>query len=128
VENDRDEVVQGYRLPEIIDHTPKQKQRFPPILIDTKAEKLFTDAGIARRYVALSYVWGNVKTLKTSKLNFRELQEPGSLSLRSDVPRVIKDAMKFTRLLGETYLWVDALCIIQDGDGLQGYLYQMHMV
>jgi hypothetical protein len=33
---------------------------------------------------------------------------------RLGMPRVIKDAIKLLCLLVERYLWVDAICIVQD--------------
>lgn len=67
------------------------------------------------RYVALSYVWGQIETLSVFRDNFRELEVPGALSSRIEsVPETIKDAMQVVRDLGERYLWVDRLCIIQD--------------
>jgi hypothetical protein len=61
----------------------------------------------------LSYCWGGpqqlITTRKTLKLNIEEI--PFEL-----FPKTIKDAMVVTRKLGIRYLWVDALCIIQDDD------------
>ncbi|KAI0096829.1 HET-domain-containing protein [Hypoxylon sp. NC0597] len=44
-----------------------------------------------------------------------ELFRPGALGHRwSELPAVIQDTINLTSEFGETYLWVDALCIIQD--------------
>lgn len=70
------------------------------------------------RYFALSYVWGQVKTLTMTEGNRAALELDGSLSTRSsECPKTIRDAMDLVRRLGERYLWVDALCITQDSDG-----------
>ena len=43
------------------------------------------------------------------------MQRPGSLN--SDlIPHTIRDAMSFARSLGVSYLWIDAVCIIQDDE------------
>lgn len=69
------------------------------------------------RYIALSYVWGNATTVKTTKRNLTDFKKPGSI--RSDssnlaIPNTIRDALRLVSLLGEKYLWVDSLCIVQD--------------
>jgi hypothetical protein len=62
-------------------------------------------------YIALSYCWGgNQKTTTTiatlqSRINGLPFEE---------LPQTIKEAIVLTRALGFQYLWVDALCIIQD--------------
>ncbi|KAM7196236.1 Heterokaryon incompatibility protein (HET) domain containing protein [Naviculisporaceae sp. PSN 640] len=69
------------------------------------------------RYIALSYVWGYVEQFNTTKGNVEQLQQPGALTLeqvRSQISQVILDAMEFVTLVGERYLWVDTLCIIQN--------------
>lgn len=68
-------------------------------------------------YAALSYVWGQVETLTTTKDNLSFLQEPMSLKAHHDyLSRVIKDTMQLVSLLGIDYLWVDCLCIVQDDE------------
>jgi hypothetical protein len=68
------------------------------------------------RYVALSYVWGAVSTVgqyQTDKANFQRRTKKGGLD-GVVFPKTILDAITLVRLLGERYLWVDAVCIIQD--------------
>ena len=76
-------------------------------------------AGSSDRYIALSYVWGNVESIKLTKSNLNNLQQDGALlETRTSlaIPRTIRDVMKLVRLLGENLLWVDCLCIVQDDD------------
>ncbi|PKS05721.1 hypothetical protein jhhlp_007550 [Lomentospora prolificans] len=64
-------------------------------------------------YVALSYVWGPSQPYKLVSSNRDELH----LQLDSSkLARTIKDAIEVTRALGYGFLWVDALCIMQDSD------------
>jgi hypothetical protein len=72
------------------------------------------------RYLALSYVWGKVHMLQTLKSNLTQLQEDDALEIFGhQIPIVIKDAMEVVKGLGEDYLWVDALCIVQDDEFLE---------
>lgn len=68
------------------------------------------------RYLALSYVWGATSQgLKATKANIARLEELGGLrAFEKEIPRTIKDACSLVRALGERYLWVDRLCIVQD--------------
>lgn len=69
------------------------------------------------RYLALSYVWGSVKPLSAITSNILDLQQPGSLiAYSNNIPTTIKDAIDLVTRLGERYLWVDSLCIVQDDD------------
>lgn len=45
--------------------------------------------------------------------NMGERLQKGSLA-QVELPNTIKDAIIFVRTLGERYLWIDALCIVQD--------------
>ncbi|EIW87352.1 HET-domain-containing protein [Coniophora puteana RWD-64-598 SS2] len=70
------------------------------------------------RYIALSYVWGNVAegantAYWTTKENLTQRKAPGGVSL-DILPTTITDAILLTRLLGERHLWIDALCIAQN--------------
>lgn len=63
-------------------------------------------------WIALSYCWGtDTEFFKTTMANVDDLQ--GSIDFGS-LPRTVQDAIKVTRRLNYRYLWVDALCIIQD--------------
>ena len=68
-------------------------------------------------YCALSYCWGNKSFLKLTSANMANLFEESSLSPdHLDLPATIRDAMDLSLRLGIRYLWVDALCILQDDD------------
>lgn len=98
---------------------PKSKDlstsTMPLILVDVVHHRL-VECNTSCRYVTLSYVWGKVSTFQTSMANFSELQKDDALrGIGSKIPRVIRDAIDVVANLGEKYLWVDALCIVQDG-------------
>ncbi|KAK3398300.1 heterokaryon incompatibility protein-domain-containing protein [Sordaria brevicollis] len=61
--------------------------------------------------IALSYCWGTGKTLTTLTTNYSSLTA-GFLS--STLPQTLQDAVVVTRKIGQRYVWIDALCIIQD--------------
>ncbi|KAG1744125.1 heterokaryon incompatibility protein-domain-containing protein [Suillus paluster] len=68
----------------------------------------------ACRYVALSYIWGGIGAeYWTAKDNFAERSTPGGLNM-TNFPDTIIDSIQLVRQLGERYLWIDTLCIIQD--------------
>ena len=79
-------------------------------------------------YVALSYCWGGQQrcqtTIDTVDKHFNGMQ-------LDDLSLSIQDAVEVSRELGFQYLWVDALCIIQDSEedrnaeiGLMGSIYK----
>lgn len=72
------------------------------------------------KYTALSYVWGAVANFRLTKANRPVLLMPGSLNKVSDrLPATIRNAIAVVQRLGCRYLWVDALCLIQnDADDL----------
>lgn len=67
-------------------------------------------------YITLSYTWGNVQCLKTTADNLKQLREAGAIHSHQapNIPQTVRDAMGITERLGERYLWVDSLCIVQD--------------
>ena len=90
------------------------KPQLSLLLIDVKRMKL-VECAWNSRYLALSYVWGSSKGLKTTNANIRLLQQDRALrEVRGELPQAIRDAIDFTDAVGEAYLWVDALCIVQD--------------
>ncbi|KAN0095690.1 HET domain containing protein [Hyaloscypha variabilis] len=74
--------------------------------------RLYTSCGAEEGdYVALSYCWGNANPVTTTRANL-ESHKRGILE--ASLPQTIRDAISVTRELGIRFLWVDALCIIQD--------------
>lgn len=83
-------------------------------LIDVK-RKCLVDMPLNTAYLALSYVWGTPQTYQNVNRRQKDLYNPGSISADNEaIPRTIQDAILLTANLGETYLWVDSLCICQD--------------
>jgi hypothetical protein len=82
------------------------------------------------RYIALSYVWGDCRTLRTTKDTLDGLMKSGSiLAAQGRLPAVINDAIRLTMDLGERYLWVDSLCIVQDDyDTKQNTINKMNLL
>ncbi|KAL8334433.1 hypothetical protein RB598_008940 [Gaeumannomyces tritici] len=64
-------------------------------------------------YVALSYCWGPDTTgiVKTLKENIEQHRRGMSISA---LPRTLQDAITVCRSINVPYIWIDALCIIQN--------------
>jgi len=62
-------------------------------------------------YVILSHCWGAKGLVKLTNSLLPRYQEGIRLEL---LPNSFRDAIEITRRLGFRYLWIDALCIIQD--------------
>lgn len=69
--------------------------------------------GHKARYSALSYCWGpqDPTHFTTTRASVQSLMQGFTFS---DLPKTLQDAVLVTRALRMRYLWVDALCIIQD--------------
>lgn len=63
-------------------------------------------------YCALSYSWGFSKPYILTSVNLDDFQ---SEILVANLPKSFRDTIEVVRGIGERYLWIDALCILQDG-------------
>ena len=88
------------------------------------------DAPVGCKYIALSYVWGQTNSLLLTGQSYVAMHTTGFFE-KCEVPNTIRDAMTVVEGCGERFLWVDALCIIQDDVsdrtiqlGQMGYIYQ----
>lgn len=67
------------------------------------------------RYVALNYTWGPRDRFTTTSSKLRELRRHHGIKNAFDkIPQAVRDAIKLVRNLGERYVWVDSICIVQD--------------
>ncbi|KAH7308042.1 heterokaryon incompatibility protein-domain-containing protein [Stachybotrys elegans] len=74
--------------------------------------KLVTpEKGAHAPYLALSYCWGGPQPVELKKTNMLGMKRGID---DTALPQTIRDAISITRKLGYRYLWVDALCIVQD--------------
>lgn len=90
----------------------------PDWLIDTRRQCLIP-AGPELSYSALNYVWGRIEFFKATRSNLQQLQCDSAFSDIGGslkISQTIKDAIALVRILGERYLWIDSLCIVQDDD------------
>jgi hypothetical protein len=71
-----------------------------------------TQEGERGQYVTLSYCWGKLSQQYTTT---KETMKDENHTIQLDnLSQTIKDAVNVTRQLGFQYLWIDALCIVQD--------------
>ncbi|OWY45241.1 HET-like protein [Alternaria alternata] len=67
------------------------------------------------KYAALSYCWGNEEDAKSQFKTEKASLEDRCVGLPIELMTpTTKDAIATTRAIGLRYLWIDALCIIQD--------------
>jgi len=102
----------------------------PYLLVIDVQEHCLTKLPPDGRYLALSYVWGGVDQPQTKLENVKEFCTPGGLNRISEtIPKTISDAILLVNLLGERYLWIDALCIVQDDNASKQIMIdRMHIV
>lgn len=109
----------------------RNKASYPPglILIDAEKMCLFPVApGDLPRYIALSYVWGYIAQPTLTKALFEMWVRDGQLR-DVEVPQTIRDAIQLVQMIGYRYIWVDALCIVQDDAASRhGQISQMHEI
>lgn len=98
--------------------------RSRPDLIEAASSLTFIDVELSclvhasgsARYLALSYVWGQISpTLELKVETANKLFQVGSLTrpeFKELLPNTISDAMCLTKRLGVRYLWVDRVCIV----------------
>lgn len=101
-------VCNGYR-----GSGPRYTIDIPLTVIDV-VDNCLVHTTSAAKYFTLSYVWGSVEMFKTLRANYVARAQKGGLG--DLAPATIADAIALVRSLGERFLWVDALCIVQDDE------------
>ncbi|KAI0184146.1 heterokaryon incompatibility protein-domain-containing protein [Xylaria flabelliformis] len=105
---------------------PRDPSYLPTRLIeigdDTQALRLVRSSDIKNqllpntalpRYAALSYCWGEMQDASYTLTSQTEATKMSGFGL-CDLPKVLQDAIAITKTLSLSYIWIDALCIIQD--------------
>ncbi|KAG4435024.1 hypothetical protein IFR05_009480 [Cadophora sp. M221] len=80
------------------------------VSIDARLIEITEECGV---YAALSYCWGP-DSAKDYMLTKAKLPEFNSNIPSEALPRTIQESFQIARRLGVRYIWIDALCIIQD--------------
>ncbi|KAK7981553.1 hypothetical protein PG988_003791 [Apiospora saccharicola] len=62
-------------------------------------------------YLALSYCWGGEQPFTTTTQTLETMKDGFPAS---ELPPTLRDAVQVTRNLGIRFLWIDALCIVQN--------------
>jgi hypothetical protein len=94
-----------------------EADRFPPRILDvgiaseSRDPFLVQSDGQRGQYLALSYRWGTSNTLRTTVENVSAHMDAIPVA---KMPQTMQDAVTVARRLGQRYIWIDALCILQD--------------
>ena len=72
---------------------------------------LYIPGGRSAPYITLSHCWGEKIEAKCLSTNLDSYRSAVSLAI---LPRTFQDVISVTRHLGFQYIWIDALCILQD--------------
>ncbi|KAL6904434.1 heterokaryon incompatibility protein domain-containing protein, partial [Trichoderma evansii] len=106
----------NFHAPTCVNGELEIDQSFPKLLLVDTKKKCLVQMERSCRYIALSYCWGNPNFFLTTTSNMRELFQSQAFEQKHiQLPKTTKQAIALTSALGEQYLWVDALCIVQDG-------------
>ncbi|KIW38384.1 uncharacterized protein PV06_09355 [Exophiala oligosperma] len=88
-------------------------------VIDMQLKALPIVNGEPERFVALSYVWGKRPNGEYTYITTRNnvmihIQHGGLEKAWHRLPKTIQDVILLVSRLGERYVWIDSLCIVQD--------------
>lgn len=87
----------------------------PPGTKDPMVYLLETDEDQRGEWIALSHQWGD-RNLPVRLCTTTENQDDHKKGMSLEkLPRTFRDAVKVTRKLECRYLWIDSLCIVQEG-------------
>ncbi|KAF2164469.1 hypothetical protein M409DRAFT_56730 [Zasmidium cellare ATCC 36951] len=101
-------------------------KRLLEISRDGQVVRLQHDHATSTRYVTLSYCWGGNYPGKATKANIHALRH---FFNAEDLPASIRDGVKMASKLGFHFIWVDALCIVQDDDqDISEQIAQIHKI
>ncbi|KAH8202382.1 hypothetical protein TruAng_003455 [Truncatella angustata] len=78
---------------------------------ETSGHRLYESQGEKVPYIALSHCWGGAIPSRTIESNVAERCEAINIE---ELPKNFRDAIEVARALQIRYIWIDALCIIQD--------------
>ena len=100
-------------------HVRSAENYCPTRLIEVRANSsdcglrlyLTSNGSIKESYMTLSHCWGKSQFLRLTTSTLNRLQKGFALA---ELPPTFQDAIMVTRALGMNFLWIDALCIIQD--------------
>lgn len=81
----------------------------PPKLIFTRSETV--PGSPPKVWIALSHRWGGSSSAVTKRANLNQMMKEICVA---DLPKSFRDAITLTRRLGQRYLWIDSMCIVQD--------------
>ncbi|KAF2469583.1 HET-domain-containing protein [Lindgomyces ingoldianus] len=105
------------------------KALMPNILFIDVVDDRIVEGNLHVKYAALSYVWGGVTQELALRDNIQSLKKKRALrSPFLKIPQLVRDAMAFAYSINIRYLWVDALCIIQDDSSKHDTLTRMDMI
>lgn len=83
------------------------------------------------RFVTLSHCWGGPagpRMLRLLPENRGTFMDPGAGIRVAQLPRNFRDAAEVARRLKTRYIWIDSLCILQDGAEFRAEGRLMHLV
>lgn len=97
-------------------YRPIKPEYFPLRLLDVGKDKLRlvvsgNQPSSELRYATLSHCWGDKLPIFTSQATRHAFEES---VLEDTLPQTFRDAVQIARSLDIPYLWIDALCIVQD--------------
>lgn len=82
-----------------------------------------TNSTERKHYIALSHCWGSISEERKRSfcLSSDNIKDRSHNFDATKLPKTFQDAITLTRELGQRYLWIDSLCIIQYGDNFEDW-------